>query len=124
MHFRTRSNFNKQNRRMQSLLVGVYNTVQNSSLKSLDNCLQVADLKRMTATIGIQSRISGNSFQNAFYVLQADIFLCDILCQAVSTEQFNRRGFLKLQPRKLLLEEKDLIMYITCTHRKSFATSL
>lgn len=79
----------------------------------------------MTATIGIQSRISGNSFQNAFYVLQADIFLCDTLCQAVSTEQFNRRGFLKLQPRKLLLEEKEeLIMYNTCTHRKSFATSL
>lgn len=79
----------------------------------------------MTATIGIQSRISGNSFQNAFYVLQADILLCDILCQAVSTEQFNTRGFLKLQPRKLLLEDKEeLIMYITCTHRKSFATSL
>lgn len=110
---------------MQSLLVGVYNTVQNPSLKALDNCLQLADLQRMTATTDIQSRIPSNSFQNAFYVLQVDVFLCDILCQAVSTERFNRRSFLKSQPRKLLLEMKEeLIRYTTSTHTQSSDTSL
>ena len=126
MHFRNKNNFNEQNGRMQSLqslLVGMNNTVQNPSLKALENFL--AYLKRMAATTGIQSRISSNSFRNAFYVLQVDMLLCVLLCQAMSNEQFNRRGFLKSQPKKLLLQEKEeLIMYTTCAHRRSSDTSL